>query len=183
MRGGFKVYQIDTTASPVAAFSRRDLYTVYLLTGPRQGQCADQEIEQSSTYLFFGNPLKPGVEKEVAACHTGYACRFTEAFFKANGPAVSSEQWSLLKGHALRAFSLRDEQATYLTSLFQKMLAEQQTTYCFKYELLRIYLQLVVHEAMRLHMPVSNRFRYYFQQPRAAGKLAAGWRSRQRRFK
>lgn len=178
----FKVYQIDTATGPVPVYSRRDLYTICLLTGPRQLQCADQEIELTGTCLLLGNPPKTEMEKGVAARQTGYSCRFTEAFFKQHGPVVNLEQWALFNGHTPRAFPLRDEQAAYLASLFQKMLVEQQTPYRYKHELLRAYLQLVIHEALRLRTPRPGRFfRYYFQQPGPAGELGSGWGRRRQR--
>lgn len=181
---GFKVCQIDTAIGPVPAYSRRDFYTIYLLTGPRQLQYADQEIELDGTCLLLGNPLGLGVEEARAVRQTGYSCRFTEAFFKQSGPVVSPEQWALFHGHTPRAFSLRDEQATYLTDLFQKMLAEQQTPYVYKQELLRAYLQLVIHEALRLRLPKPRRFfRYYLQPEEEAGELAVNWGCRQRRLR
>lgn len=179
---GFKVYQIDSTTGLVPVYSRRDLYTVCLLTSPCQVQRADQEIALDGTCLFFGYLPAMGREKGATARQTGYVCRFTEAFFKENGQVVSPEQWALFNGHATRAFSLHHEQATYLTTLFQKMLAEQQTAYLYKEELLRAYLQLIIHEALRLRTSTSNCFfRYYFQQPGRAGELVCGWRSRQHR--
>lgn len=177
---GFKVCQVDTVVGPVPAYSRRDFYTVCLLTGPRQLQHADQKIELDGTSLCFGNPPGTGgVAQGKATRQTGYSCRFTEAFFKQSGSVVSPEQWALFSSRAPQAFSLGTEQAAHLTSLFQKMLAEQQTPYFFKHELLRSYLQLVIHEALRLRTPPSKHFfRYYFQQPGPAGGLSSGWRRR-----
>ena len=178
---GFKVCQIDTATGPVPAYSRRDFYTICLLSGPRHLQHADQQIELNDTCLLLGNPLAAFSQAE-ATHQTGYSCRFTEAFFRQSGPVVSPEQWAIFKGHTPRAFALRDEQAAYLASLFQKMLAEQQTPYLYKDELLRTYLQLVMHEALRLRIPAPKRlFHYYFQQPGSVGELAAGWASRPQR--
>ena len=177
---GFKVCQIDTAIRLVPTYSRRDFYTVCLLTGPRQVQCADQKIELTGTSLCFGDvPGMGGGGPGRAARHTGYSCRFTEAFFKQSSPVVRPAQWSLFHRHVPRAFALEAEQAAYLTSLFQKMLAEQQTPYLFRHELLRSYLQLVIHEALRLRTPAPKRlFRYYCQQADLGGGLSAGWRSR-----
>lgn len=177
---GFKVCQVDTATEAVPMYSRRDFYTVCLLTGPYQLHHADQRIELDGTSLCFGTPPGTGdMERGKAIRQTGYSCRFTEAFFKQNGPIVSPEQWALFSGHAPRAFALGAEQTAYLTSLFQKMLAEQQAPYLFKHELLRSYLQLIIHEALRLRTPPPKRFfRYYFQQSELAGELGSGWRRR-----
>jgi AraC family transcriptional activator of pobA len=179
---GFKVCQIDTATSPVPTYSRRDFYTICLLTGPRQLQCADQAIALDGPCLFLGNPLGAGLEQGEATRQTGYSCRFSAAFFQQSGPVVSQQQWALFSGPAPRAFSLGDEQATYITGLFQKMLAEQQSGYCFKHELLRSYLQLVLHEALRLRTPAPKRsFTYYFRQPGQEGVLDMGRGIRRRR--
>lgn len=180
---GFKVYQIDTASGLDPAYSRRDFYTIYLLTGKRQLQNADQEIELDGTYLFFGIPHETGYSGSGATRQKGYGCLFSEAFVKANGLVGSQVEWSLFRHNGACTFSLRDEQAVYLTGLFQKMLAEQQTAYLFKHELLRSYLQLVFHEVVRLRTPAPKRFfRYYFRQPKPAGVLSSGWQIRYRRL-
>lgn len=180
---GFKVYQIDTAVDLEPTYSRRDFYTIYLLTGRRQLQYADQEIELDGTCLFFGTPHGTDSSAGAATRQTGYGCLFSEAFVQANGPVRSQVEWSLFRGNSACAFSLRDEQAVHLTGLFQKMLAEQQTAYLFKHELLRSYLQLVFHEVLRLRTPAPKRcFRYYFRQPGPAGALGADWQSRRRRL-
>lgn len=180
---GFKVYQVDTTIKPVPASGRRDFYTLYLLTGPHHLSCADQTIESAGTRLFFGNPH--GVESLDwgATRQTGYACLFTEEFVQESGHTGSRAPWSVLHGRKTRSFPLRNEQAAYFTSLFQKMLAEQQTAYLFKHELLRSYLQLVFHEALRLREAAPKRFfRYYFPQTGPDGVLSIGRRNRRRRL-
>jgi len=178
---GFKVYQVDTTINPVPASGRRDFYTLYLLTGPHQLSCADQAIELAGTRLYFGDPPRVDSSKGGATRQIGYACLFTEEFVQEGGHAGSREPWSVFHDNKTRAFSLRNEQAAYFASLFQKMLVEQQTAYLFKHELLRSYLQLVFHEALRLRGPAPKRFfRYYFQQPGQGGVLGTGRRRRRR---
>ena len=76
---------------------------------------------------------------------------------QANGLVGSQVEWSLFHHSGACTFSLRDEQAVYLTGLFQQILAEQQTGYLFKHELLRSYLQLVFHEVLRLRTPAPKR--------------------------
>jgi AraC family transcriptional activator of pobA len=176
---GFKVYQIDNSTGPVLACGRRDLCVIFLLTGPHQVSGADQEIEREGTCLFFGNPPGLHTSEGVLTHQMGYACRFTEEFVREGGPAGTQMLCSLLHGNQASAFWLREEQAVYLTGLFQLMLAEQQTAYRFKHELVRSYLQLIFHEALRLRTPAPKRgFRYYFRLPEPTGSLCTGWRRR-----
>jgi len=179
MMRGFKIYQIDTGAVAAAVCERRDLYSVYLLQGTRHLQCADQEVEMEGPYLLFGNPDRVGAQQRVMPHQSGYACLFTVEFVQNTGVVGSEEPWAAFTGRERCPHALGTDQAAYLTGLFQKMLAEQESGYRFKHELLRSYLRLILHEAMRLRKPVlKRRFRYYFHRPCAAGGLGSGWGSR-----
>ncbi len=131
------------------------------------------------TCLVFGSPCHMRALEGVAARQTGYACLFTQKFVQANGHARSGEQWALFHGTGTCSFSLPDEQAAYLTTVFEKMLAEQQTAYLFKRELFSSYLQLVIHEALRLRAP-KRLFRYYCQPTQPTGLPVGNWGSRRR---
>lgn len=177
---GFKVYRVDTAAGPVPASGRRDFYAIYLLTGQHRLPGADREIALDGTCLLFGKPYKLRTSEGVTTHQTGYACVFTQEFVQENGHTGIGEQWALFHGTAAYVFSLHDEQAAYLTTVFEKMLAEQQTTYLFKRELLGSYLQLVIHEALRLRAP-KRFFRYYCQPIHSTGVPVGSWGRRQRR--
>ena len=59
----------------------------------------------------------------------------------------SLQEAPLFKIGGTPVLSVNDEQKEYLTSIFQKMLAEQDTEYAFKHDLIRNYLNLIIHEA------------------------------------
>jgi hypothetical protein len=180
---GFKVFAIDTATGPVQLSGRRDLYTIYLLTGPRQLHRADQEEVLAGTRLCFGAPQESGIPETAAARQTGYCCLFTEAFVSEceEAPDPQALPRVLLDYKGPCSYLLPQEQAAYLTLLFERMLLEQQTTYVFKQELVRSYLQLVLHEATRLQQLAPTRyFRYYFRRPGVTLGLDSRWRSRQR---
>lgn len=179
---GFKAYQIDTTSGPVPACRRRDYYTMYLLSDQRQLRDVGREAERDSTYLLLGAPCLGTASTWLSARQAGYGCLFTEAFAHACGLEGSRELDHLLNGRDNRIFLLKGPQAVYLTSLFGKMLAEQQSAYLFKHELLRSYLRLILHELLRLPTP-ARIFHCYVRLPGpASGVPRSIWRSRQRRL-
>ena len=181
---GFKIYAIDTATRPVQPSGRRDLYPIYLLTGPRHVSRADQEMVQADTRLCFGDTEGVGSPETGGPRQTGYCCLFTDAFVNECADVLDHKvvPRALPDYKSTCSYALPKEQAAYLTLLFERMLLEQQTTYAFKYELVRSYLQLVLHEALRLQQPAPKvNFRYYFRQPGMTGALGSGWRSRQRR--
>ena len=147
---GFKAYEVDTAVNPGPTYRRRDFYKVALVTSHCTVHYADRGIELNGTCLMFANPHIPYAIELHAPRLTGYACLFTEAFMKENDRSESLQQSPLFKVGGTPIFHLSAEQAAYVSSIFQKILAEQGTEYLFKNDLIRTYLQLLIHEALRM---------------------------------
>ncbi|MBX0290994.1 hypothetical protein K3G63_11120 [Hymenobacter sp. HSC-4F20] len=176
---GFKAYLIDTTSGSLPASRRRDYSNITLLSGKGLSDGTGRETEREGTYLLLGHPPPQASVNWLPLRQTGYGCLFTEAFVNECSLTGGRQPWSLLTSMGRSIFWLPNEQAAYLTGLFQQMLTEQQSTYPFKHELLRSYLHLVLHEVMRLPPPPSM-FRCYIHLPGSAGGMRSSWRSRQR---
>lgn len=154
---------------------------MYLLSDHRQLQeDVGQKTERDSTYVLFGTPSLGAASTWLSARQTGYGCLFTESFVYPCGLEDGLKLGQLLKGKDNRVFLLQGSQAAYLTALFERMLAEQQSAYLFKHELLRNYLHLIIHELLRLPTPMRV-FHCYVRLPGSvSGVLGYVWRSRQR---
>lgn len=152
---GFKVYEIDTAVSPVPAYSRRDFYKICLITGRTNIHYADKSVELDDTFLFFANPHIPYSSEALTPHQTGYACLFTEELLKAGDRSESLQQSPLFKVDGTPLFVLNAEQKARMVSIYQQMLAEQSTDYVFKQDLIRSYLSLIIHEALRMQ-PAEN---------------------------
>jgi AraC-like DNA-binding protein len=163
---GFKVYEVATSVSPVPIYRRRDFYKVSLMTTRCTIHYADKGIELDGTYLFFSNPHIPYSFELHTDQHSGYACLFTEEFVKATDRSDSLQQSPLFKIGGTPVFKLTDEQGAYITSIFHKMLAEQSTDYLFRNDLIRTYIQLIIHEALRMQ-PAEN----FLQHHNAASRI------------
>lgn len=50
---------------------------------------------------------------------------------------------------------ITEEQRTFLNTIFQKMIAEQESDYVYKDELIRNYISLIIHESLKLE-PEEN---------------------------
>ncbi|RZL16671.1 MAG: helix-turn-helix domain-containing protein [Hymenobacter sp.] len=147
---GVKVYALDLTTSPIPSYSRRDFYKICLVTGESRIHYADRGIELDGTYLIFANPHIPYSTELLSDRQTGYACLFTEAFVKGAERSEPLQQSPLFKVGGTPVFKLSETQAVHLTSVFQQMLAEQSTEYVFKDDLIRTYIFLLIHEALRM---------------------------------
>jgi AraC family transcriptional activator of pobA len=154
---GFKVYEKNLTLQPaelprLAAqlFSRRDYYKVLLLESKCLLHYAHQSLEVDGQYLFFTNPHIPySLELRTDRLHA-YACLFTEEFIKGVARSESLHQSPLLQIGSTPLFKLLAPQVDYVRGIFQRMLTEQQGDYPFKGDLIRTYVQLLIHEALHL---------------------------------
>lgn len=165
---GFKVYEIEPAINPVPSYSRRDFYKICLVTGNSLVHYADKSIEFNGTVLFFANPHVPYSSELLAADQHGYACLFTEDFLKGHERSESLQQSPLFKIGGTPVFSLDKTQGAFMETIFQKMLAEQGTDYLFKNDLIRNYLNLMLHEAMRMQ-PAEN----FVQHSNASARITS----------
>src|SRR5690606_15973998 len=84
------------------------------------------------------------------------------------GRTESLLQSPLFKIGGTPIFKLTKEQKASITITFQKMIAEQDTDYAFKDDLIRNYINLIIHEALKMQ-PSEN----YAQQKNAAARITA----------
>ncbi len=153
---GFKVYQTDSRTTG-HTYRRKDFYKISLTTGKYVFHYADRSFETEETILFFGNPRIPYSCEIVSPTHQGYTCLFTEDFLKLSDRSKSLHESPLFKIGGTPILALNPQQRELITVIFQKMLAEQDTAYAFKDELIRNYLHLIIHEALKMQ-PSQNHY-------------------------
>jgi AraC family transcriptional activator of pobA len=156
---GFKVYAVDRPCTTKPHFTRRDYYKVMLLTTKARLHYGHQSWELDGTYLLFFNPHIPYSMEMLGDFRYGYLCLFTEEFIASLDRSESLPQSPLFKIGSTPCFQLQEAQTTFMTGIFQKMLAEQAADYPFKGELIRTYLQLAIHEALHLQ-PAETLFQH-----------------------
>jgi len=156
---GFKVYEVNGDVSKIPTYNRRDYYKICINTSKSLIHYADRGIEVDGTILFFGNPHIPYSWDIISPVYHGYACVFTEDFLKVNDRSESLHESPLFKIGGTPIFSLSAEQKVFVDSLFVKMIEEQETDYVFKDDLMRNYINLILHESMKMQ-PSENFFKH-----------------------
>lgn len=156
----------------VGVYSRKDFYKITLTTGPAVYHYADQRLEVGAGQyvLVFTNTRVPYTwEVPDARVCQGYCCVFTEDFLPAHSHLRPAD-WSVFALDKPGFFCLTPALRASFGELFEKMLAEQESTYIHKYELLYHYLMECVHGALKLEpVPLGD--------ASAAGRLAAAFRA------
>jgi AraC-like DNA-binding protein len=152
---GFNVFQLEGDSSATRIYSRKDFYKICLTTGNSIIHYADRSFDATDTVLFFGNPHVPYSWETLSTSYVGYTCLFSEEFMKLSDRSESLQNSPLFKLSGTPIFPISTQQRTFLNTIFQKMIEEQQTSYSYKDELIRNYIHLIIHEALKLE-PAQN---------------------------
>ena len=147
---GFNVFQIEKDGNSTNVYSRKDFYKICLTTGKSIIHYADRGFEVNDTVLFFGNPHIPYSWQTVSRTYVGYTCLFSEEFLSLSERSEGILQSPLFKLGGTPVLKITTEQRELLNGLFRKMIEEQQSDYQYKDDLIRNYIHLIIHEALKL---------------------------------
>lgn len=165
---GFKVFQIEADADTTRIYSRKDFYKICLTTGKSNIHYADRSFEEDGTVLFFGNPHIPYSWETLSTAYVGYTVLFSEDFFSQSDRNPSLQHSPLFKIGGTPILQINEEQREFLNTIFRKMIEEQKSDYQHKDDLIRNYINLIIHEAQKLQ-PSDH----YDQHKNAASRLTS----------
>ena len=165
---GFNVFQIESDGAATRIYSRKDFYKICLTTGKSNIHYADRSFEEDGTILFFGNPHIPYSWETLSTTYVGYTVLFSEEFFKASDRSESLQHSPLFKIGGTPILKIDEAQRQFLNTIFQKMIEEQKSDYVYKDDLIRNYINLIIHEALKLQ-PSGD----YDQHSNAASRLTS----------
>ncbi|WP_461051589.1 helix-turn-helix domain-containing protein [Spirosoma arcticum] len=151
--GHFNVFRIEDhvgAGSVPVQYNRRDFYKISLIWGNNVYHYADKSIELNGPTLMFFNPQVPYTWQPVSGVITGFFCIFREAFIT-DKIRENLHELPMFQVGGKPAYVLSEQQAGQVTNLFEKMLAEIDSTYSFKYDLLRSYVFELIHSALKMH--------------------------------
>lgn len=165
--GHFNVFNRTTVCSNVpSVFSRRDFYKISLIIGNGILHYPDAQIEIKGRALLFTNPNIPYSWESTSPKPAGFFCLFTENFIhNRNETLRDSLLWRINDNPVIH---ISEEQEVTLRDIFIKMMKEMDGDYIHKYDLLRNYVQLIVHEALKVK-PQD----VVFKQNNASARLTA----------
>lgn len=148
-------------------FSYRDFYKVTLIIGEGKLYYADKWILVDRPALLFSNPLVPYAWESVSKEQKGMFCIFNELFVQSEEKNSSLANTPLFKITGDKVFFLDESQLAKVQSIYTQMQEELQSDYIDKFDVLRCYLHLLIHTAVR--MQNANR---YESHPNASQRIA-----------
>lgn len=152
---GFNVFQIEEDSNVVREYSRKDFYKICLTTGESLINYSDRSFLMKGTILFFANPNVPYSWETISRSYVGYTCLFSEDFYKPSDRTESLQHSPLFKIGGTPIFEITEAKREFLNGIFRNMMVEQSTNYAFKDDLIRNYINLIIHEALKLQ-PADN---------------------------
>ena len=150
---GFKVYKTDSRDKAGHNYSRKDFYKISLTTGQFNFHYSDRSFSTENTFLFFGNPHIPYSCEVISDVHSGYTCLFAEDFLRIGDRSESVLHSPLFQFGGTPILKVNEVQKETLKGFFEKMISDQDSDYPFKDELIRNYIQLIIHEAIKIQPP------------------------------
>lgn len=155
--GHFNVFERKYCTSN-SGYSRRDFYKVSLIIGEGKLFYADKWILIDRPALLFSNPLIPYAWEAVSEQQEGYYCLFTEDFIQSSERNRSLADSPLFRIGDNKIFFLDEKKIDEIAAIYRKMIEEINSEYIHKYDILRNYLHLIIHEAMKMQVPNNNTF-------------------------
>jgi AraC family transcriptional activator of pobA len=168
--GHFNVFQRNPgyCGSNPTPYNRRDYYKISLIIGTGILYYPDQQITINGSALLFTNPNIPYSWESTSEIQSGYFCLFTENFIRRRNESIRESL--LLKTQHHPVIFINEAQEQVITRIFVKMMDEIDGDYVHKYDLLRSYVHLIVHEALKAQ-PLNVQFKYTNASTRLASQF------------
>lgn len=153
--GHFNVFDIFQTIEDVKQkrgmpYNRRTYYKISLIRGKNRAEYADRMIQVKRNGLLFATPKIPYRWIPEDTQQSGSFCVFTEDFMHKSKSGLELDTMSLLKPGGYPVFELSDGEADEVELIFDKIKKEIAGDYIYKYDLLRNYVNELIHYGQKL---------------------------------
>jgi AraC-like DNA-binding protein len=168
--GQVAVYRLEDFArAETYPHIRRDFYKIKLMCNV-QGSLsyADHRVAVQDSALVFANPQIPHSWERQGGNPTGFACLFTEDFITHQLKTASVAGSPLFRVGGTPVLFPPPAAVAKISGVFEEMLAEIQSNYAYKHDLLRSYVQIILHESLKL-APAAP----YYEPGNSAFRLSA----------
>lgn len=148
-------YQFSNEPSQ-ADYSRRDFYKIWLVHNSGTLQLHGREARVSAPSLLFLHPLLPYAFLPDEKERSGYWAIFTEAFLKTDARFDGFSEQNLFRVESPAIFTLQEESLATVSFLFQQIVSTYHSGYTLKYESLKSYIDLLIHEGLKMRPSEIN---------------------------
>lgn len=162
----------DSGAKTVIPYGRRDFYKAWFVMGKCAIHYADKSILIDRPALIFSNPLVPYAYEVFDENYSGAYCLFTETFLSTSQRQESLQDSPLFKVGSHPVYFPLESQLDEIKQFFEKMTEALHSDYINKEDVIRNYIHLVLHEALKME-PVPTQPPAHDAMTRIAGLFQA----------
>jgi len=130
-------------------FSRRDFYKIALVMETGKMIYSDKQVLIDRPALLFSSPSVPSSWESGPGPQTGWFCLFTQTFIESQEHKGALQDFPLFKVGGSHIIFPDEAQLAFLTATLSRMMEEMDSDYAGKYDLLRNYLRIIMHEALK----------------------------------
>jgi AraC family transcriptional activator of pobA len=153
--GHFNLFRLEpyVDGKPTSIpYKRRDFYKIMLVKGHSQVHFADKVVGIKRQALSFSNPQIPYKWEHLDKIREGTYCIFNQHFFHQFGQL---NQYEVFQPNGAHVFELSDEEANYVSEIFERMAKEFNSDYKYKYDAIRNQIFELLHFALKMQ-PSDN---------------------------
>ncbi len=136
-------------------FSRRDFYKIALIKGEGKMLYADREVVIDRPAIVFSSPSVTSAWEGKNGPQSGWFCLFTHDFVDSNSNKGNLQNFPLFNTDSRHIVFPDDEQLIFFEAVLRRMMKEMDSDYVNKYDLLRNYLRILMHEALKI-APINS---------------------------
>ena len=154
--GQFDIVRINEEKNRSIQDLRTDCFLMYLLQNESCLNLADGTIPNYRPALVITKTTSYHSSESMLESNGKYYCFFTADFLKGNGRSNNLQNSPLSMIGKKEAFAITEVQAGFITTMFENILAEINTDYLYKFDIIRNYIQLILHEAFKLQPGINE---------------------------
>ncbi|MGJ8658355.1 helix-turn-helix domain-containing protein [Cellulophaga fucicola] len=153
--GHFNIFDIPEMLAQlktdnVMPYNRRMYYKISLINGRNRAEYADKIIDIDKYALLFGSPKVPYKYEPLDSKQKGKFCVFTNEFLIKSKSGVVLDDLPIFNSGGYPVFQLSKNEYKELAVLFSKMHTEIDSSYAYKYDLIRNYILEIIHFGQKL---------------------------------
>lgn len=152
--GHFNIFERSTTKTKPLTYNRRDYFKITLLKGKIKIDYADKTVQSDKYALMFSDPLVPYSWEPLDEDQSGCFCIFTETFFHNFG---SLRAYPVFQPNDNKVFILDEDALKDIEKIYEKIFAEINSDYSYKYDVLRNLVFELIHYAMKMQPVIINK--------------------------
>ncbi|MFC3756649.1 helix-turn-helix domain-containing protein [Chryseobacterium tructae] len=150
--GQFNVFKIEDriySGMTSPTFIRRDFHKIMWFQGDNVFHYGDRSIPIAGNTLLFFHPYIPYTYEPLTSDSKGYFCVFKDEFLKDNFRSNLFEL-PLFTADAYPVFALKEEEATEVKAIFEKISKEMNSDFRYKYDLIKNYISELIYFGLKL---------------------------------